>query len=137
MIEDLIQSKARECEIDRDRFPSLTVFLEDSLSKVLETEFIPIETKKRIINEISNIREKIEKSNLPPKKESEDGLIGSFMFSIMTIAVVLLVFAYLSTYVFGLVGLNSQTIIIAVVIAVVFMIAAALAIMRKSIDTVL
>ena len=129
MFEDLIRSKARECEVERESLPSLSVFLEDIQSKVLETEYIPRDTKENLLKEIGSLQDSVKK--VQPTKmivESESfGILGSSLFAVMAVAVMTLFAVYSASTVFNIVELPLENVFIAIGISVLSILAIALA----------
>lgn len=128
LFEDLIRSKARECEVKRESLPSLSVFLEDIQSKILENEFIPHDTKENLLKEIGNLQNSVKKTQ-PEETAVESeiiGILGSSLFAFMSVAVLILFVVYLASEAFGAVELPPQSVLMTIGISVVSIIAAAL-----------
>lgn len=129
MFEDLIRSKARECEVERESLPSLSVFLEDIQSKVLETEFIPHDTKENLLKEIGSLQDSV-KGVQPTEMIVESksfGILGSSLFAIMAVAVLTLLAVYSSSTIFNAIELPLENVFTAIGISLLSIMAVAIA----------
>jgi len=133
MFEDLIKSKARECEVEREKLPSPSVFLEDIQTKILENEYIPRETKEKLLKDIGNLQETLETGESPMVVESETtGIVGSSLFAFMTVNVLILTILFVALNIYGPLGLLPQSVIAPMVISMLSILATALAYWTRS-----
>lgn len=129
-LEELLQSKAREHSVERRNLPSVSVLLGDVQSRILELEFIPRDTKERVLEEIGNLRQQILVEVAVEAETETTEIIGGFLFAFMTMSVLYLV--VMTAIKLGGIEISSEPVLEALLFALGGLTAAAIGIRTTS-----